>query len=70
VRSPRRALEPANADNAVRRGTRQVMALLWPYLSPAHRAALRPPEGESSLDTIDGHAPSEPMPLSPMAASG
>ena len=42
VRDPRHALEPDNADNAVRRGTRQVMALLWPYLSPAHRQQLRP----------------------------
>ena len=42
VRDPRRALEPDNADAAVRRGTRQAMALLWPYLSAERRLQLRP----------------------------
>ncbi|MDQ5898647.1 MAG: hypothetical protein RLZZ592_2334 [Pseudomonadota bacterium] len=42
VRDPRRALEPDNAEAAVRRGTRQAMALLWPYLSTAQRQRLRP----------------------------
>ena len=42
VRDPRRALEPDNADAAVRHGTRQVMALLWPYLSAELRRQLRP----------------------------
>ncbi|PXW96148.1 TetR family transcriptional regulator [Sphaerotilus hippei] len=42
VRDPRRALEPDNADAAVRRGTRQAMALLWPYLSAQQRQQLRP----------------------------
>ncbi len=42
VRDPRHALEPDNADAAIRHGTRQVMALLWPYLSAAHRQRLRP----------------------------
>jgi AcrR family transcriptional regulator len=42
VRDPRHALEPDNADAAVRRGTRQAMALLWPYLSAAQRQQLRP----------------------------
>ena len=45
VRDPRRALEPDNADAAVRHGTRQVMALLWPYLNAALRAQLRPGNG-------------------------
>lgn len=42
VRDPRHALEPDNADAAVRHGTRQVMALLWPYLSAERRRQLRP----------------------------
>jgi AcrR family transcriptional regulator len=41
VREPRRALEPDNADAAIARGTRQAMALLWPYLRAEHRAWLR-----------------------------
>lgn len=42
VRDPRHALEPDNEAHAVDRGTRQVMALLWPYLSADHRRRLRP----------------------------
>jgi len=42
VRDPRRALEPDNEDTAVDAGTRQVMALLWPYLSAEHRRRLKP----------------------------
>ena len=42
VRDPRRALEPDNESSAITRGTRQVMALLWPYLSADHRQRLRP----------------------------
>ncbi|MEY8879094.1 MAG: TetR/AcrR family transcriptional regulator [Leptothrix sp. (in: b-proteobacteria)] len=38
VRDPRHALEPDNADAAITRGTRQAMALLWPYLAVAQRA--------------------------------
>jgi AcrR family transcriptional regulator len=45
VRDPRHALEPDNADAAVRHGTRQVMALLWPYLSAERRRQLRPGSG-------------------------
>ena len=48
VRDPRHALEPDNADAAVRHGTRQVMALLWPYLSAERRRQLRPAGGRPS----------------------
>ncbi|MGY0195635.1 TetR/AcrR family transcriptional regulator [Leptothrix sp. BB-4] len=41
VRAPRQALEPANAEAAISRGTRQAMALLWPYLKGEHREMLR-----------------------------
>ncbi|MDP4301527.1 TetR/AcrR family transcriptional regulator [Leptothrix discophora] len=41
VRAPRQALEPANADAAISRGTRQAMALLWPYLRAEHRGMLK-----------------------------
>jgi hypothetical protein len=41
VRDPRHALEPDNAEAAVDRGTRQVMALVWPYLGAGQRAMLR-----------------------------
>lgn len=51
VRDPRHALEPDNADAAVRRGTRQVMALLWPYLSADLRRQLRP--GKSPDAQVD-----------------
>ena len=40
VRAPRQALEPDNADAAISRGTRQAMALLWPYLRAEHRQML------------------------------
>ena len=40
-RDPRRALEPENAEAAMRRGARQIQALLWPYLSADLRQRLR-----------------------------
>jgi AcrR family transcriptional regulator len=41
VRAPRLALEPDNEEAAISRGTRQAMALLWPYLRAEHREMLR-----------------------------
>ncbi|MFM2054944.1 MAG: hypothetical protein RL456_2981 [Pseudomonadota bacterium] len=60
VRDPRRALEPDNADAAVRHGTRQVMALLWPYLSAARRAQLRPGGGTATRLRPSGTPSSRP----------
>jgi len=49
VRDPRRALEPENAEAAMRRGARQVQALIWPYLSADLRQRLRPTLSEDEL---------------------
>lgn len=43
VRDPRHALEPENADQAIRRGLRQIRAMLWPYLRPDQRELLKSP---------------------------
>ena len=46
VRSPRTALEPADAQQAMRRGAQHALGLLAPYLAPAARARLQQLGGE------------------------